>query len=460
MIAYQHRTTGLATITGKSSLLSTACGYCLPVLLMVLSACGGGGSGSGSGSGDNVGGTTSVTFVIHDGASLPISDATITLGAGKKQRSATSDADGYAIFHRLPPGNEPYSVTAAGFGSLNGEMLLEGGSAQNRNDVYLLATDAWATPRVIVFGTHVTDRASDGSEMTFSADVAVIDSNSEALASLTSAQFSLLSYDCGWGGPRDCASDGDGNDTGGISFADGAPLDFGLLPPRDSQAFIADILVELSDAVDDWEALQPFFKSVGNNDAVGLASVRREGDSGTYTVHGPYTSDGESYIDAIKALSTPAGSSPPMLDSLVKSIQRVAAVESPGIPGVERVVVVASSSAKGLSVAEFETAAETAKKLGVRVSVVGPANYGFPEIAVRTGGFSAQIDDPRQRAFVFRAMGQLIAGTTPRYRMTFRIGGEPGTFVSGGNAKVMLQVVVPDSIRHSEPNTTLDVAIP
>lgn len=429
---------------------------------ILLAACGGGG-GSGVDGVPSQGApdTASATFVIRDVAGEPVDGASVTLGNGKNQLTETTGSDGIATFREFPTGEAPYSVRAAGFGSLEGTLELQRiGEAPNRAYIYLYSTDAWATPRLVVLGTRMIDLGKDGSELIFSADVAVVDRNAEALETLTSAQFSLRHYDCGWGGPRDCASDAAGNDTGIIWFTDGNPIDFALQPPVERHPYIAEILVDQSAEVNDWSALKFFFSSIGPNDAASLSSVKTEGNFETYTVHGPYTNDGGAFLEAIAQLSANEGDPPSMLDSLVKSIQRLAAAENPGARDLERAVVVASSSGWGLSVAEFDTATTLAKELGVRVSGAGRANYGYPEIAVRTGGFTAEVDDPRQRPVLIRAMDQLLAGTTPYYRMTFRIEGEPGTFVSGGNAKVVLNASVPTSIRHRDPYAMLDVAIP
>jgi len=78
---------------------------------------------------------------------------------------------------------------------------------------------------------------------------------------------------------------------------------------------------------------------------------------------------------------------------------------------------------------------------------------------VRTGGFAVDVDDPRQLGMVFGAMDRLLAGTMPYYRMQFLVVGSPGTFVSGGNAKIRLKVRVPTSIPSYGVPTGLDVAI-
>ena len=146
-----------------------------------------------------------------------------------------------------------------------------------------------------------------------------------------------------------------------------------------------------------------------------------------------------------------------MLDSLLESIRRTAAAGSSQIPGMERTVLVLATP--WMSISDVNTATALAQQLGVRISAVVRGNYGFPEMAMRTGGFAVDVGDSRQLGMVFGAMDQLLAGTVPYYRMQFRLVGSPGTFVSGGNAKVWMRIHVPTSTRSNGVHTSLDVAI-
>jgi hypothetical protein len=214
--------------------------------------------------------------------------------------------------------------------------------------------------------------------------------------------------------------------------------------------------------VTDWDArvpaLKSFFTTLDGNDSASLASVQTENRATTLTVLGPFTSDGRTYLDAVDQLARPAGSPPAILESLLESIRRVAAAGTGPIAGEERTVLVLATPL--MSTSDIDAVTALARQSGVRISTVVRDNYGFPEIAVRTGGFVANVDDPRQLAMVFGAMDRLLAGTVPYYRMQFRVVGSAGTFVSGGNAKVRLRIHVPTSIPSNGVFTSLDVAIP
>jgi hypothetical protein len=396
---------------------------------------------------------------------MPIAGATVTVTAAGAQRQATTGANGAAEFLDLQTRNVTLTVSAAGFESLTGATsTLQGGSQPEYWEVRLDAIGAWATGRAIVLGTRVVDLASDGSAMTFSIDTAVIGENAEALETLTSANFSIVTYDCGWGGPRDCASDADGNATGNF-LPDGEAQVFELRPASARHPYIVSVLVERSDAITDWDwrgtALKSFFTALGGNDMANLASVQTENGSATLTVLGPFTNDGSTYLGAIDLLARPAAGPPAMLDSLAESIRLVAAVDDGGISGAERTVLVLAR--QGLTVAEINAVTELARQMGVHVSIVYSSSsswYGFSEASVRTGGLAADFADPRQLAMIFEAMDPLLAGTVTHYRMQFRITGSGGTFVSGGNVKSLLLIDVPSTIPNRGVYTNFDVAIP
>lgn len=439
------------------------------VLLLTAVAVGAGGCGGGnsrSGGIDGNGGPASAAGAVVqvvDVNGKPIVGSVVSITAGGVKRETTTGADGSARFFDLPTGDATLAVTAAGFESQTWDLALRRGSVSS--GVTLNAAGAWAIGRAVVLGTRMIERASDGSAMTFSVDLAVLGENSEALQTLTSSDFTVQPIDCGWGGPRDCASDAAGNATGsGGNFSpDGPARSFSLQPPSVRHPYLVGVLAERSTAVTDWDArvpaLKSFFTTLGGNDSASLASVQTEDRAATLTVLGPFTSDGRTYLDAVEQLARPAGDPPAVLDSLLESIRRAAAASTGQIPKLERTVLVLATPS--MSTSDIDAVTALARQSGVRISTVVRDNYGFPEMAVRTGGFVASVDDPRQLGMVFGAMDQLLAGTVPYYRMQFRlVGATTGTFVPGGNAKVLLKIHVPTSIPSRGVFISLDVAIP
>jgi hypothetical protein len=397
-------------------------------------------------------------YVREDPSGGPIDGASVTVTVAGSQYRATSNALGVAAFASLPRGDVVMTVEADGYDTPTFPIFLGFGPL----DVWLKEEGWWTVGRPIVLGTRTVGRASDGSALTFSIDVAVIGPNSQALQTLTGADFTIGGVDCGWGGPRDCASDAAGNATGidGVFAWDGGVNFLGLQPATAREPYIVSVLAERSNRVTDWDtrapALKSFFSSVGGSDLVGLSSAQIEDGVATLTSLGPFTSAGGTYAAAIDALAQPVGDQPLLPAAIPESIQRVAEARA-NIGYAADATVLILGAPVVMDEADFAAAVTLARQLGVHISDVGD-NYAY--LSVRTGGFVAPIDDPRQLAMVFGAMDQLLAGTLPFYRMEFHLNGTPGTFQSGGNARIRFVTHVPTSLKHGDLWTLVDVAIP
>ena len=450
-------------ITGKRPKIRPVniCIAVLPVLLAL------GIAGCDRSGGDAAPVLVTLEFQVSDVTGAPISDANVVVTSAGVQRQVTTNADGIAVFPNLPTGPTLISISAAGFEPKSfdtGIEAIEDANKPLRWNEHLNAVGAWAVGRAVVLGTQMVDMEYDGSALTFAVDVAVIDENSDAIETLTSADFAVFDAgDCGWGGPRECASNAAGNASGaGGNFnTDGGAQHFGLQPANGRRPYLVSILAERSTAVTDWDerapALKSFFTQLGGNDLASLASVQVENSVTTLTVHGPFTNDGSIYLDVIDRLAIPAGNTPKLPQSISKSIRLAADASASDFPGTDPAVLVMATPE--VAVSEFDELSVLARQLGVRINVFN-GNYGYSEMAVRSGGFATGTDDPRQLGIVFGAMDRLLAGSMPHYRMQFRITGDAGTFVPGGNVKVRLGISVPTSLPHLGVHTSLDVAIP
>ena len=439
------------------------------VCMLVTAGCGGGGGSTGTNSpgGPPTGSpppttTASLQVRVRDVEGEPIEGATVAVGIGGLNTQVTTHDDGVAALADLPTGRAMLSVSATGFEPETTAFdLMRGQMDWNIN---LRATGAWAVGRAIVIGTEVLARANDGSRMTFAVDVAVVSGEDpQPLETLTDADFQLLSYDCGWFGPRGCASDAAGNATANdghySSDALARAFEFGLALGR--QPYLVGVLTERSGDGIEWNirgpALKSFFETLGGNDAISLASVQVDNTTTTLTVAGPFTNDGSAFFGAIDALGEPAGDQPPVQASLLDSIRWTATARDRDFPGRDTTVLVLSAAI--LSVEEISDAVALAHQSNVHISVIGAWSWGLPEMAVRTGGFVVELDDPRQYAIALGMMDRLLAGEVPHYRMQFELTGDPGVFVPGGNVRCLRR-----GSARAMPNkgiyADLDVAIP
>lgn len=436
----------------------------LSLCILGVVSCGGSSDPAGSDGQSGSPPPTSATLDVQvaNVLSEPIAGAAVTVDANGSSQQETTNASGAASFKNIPIGPMTLSISADGFESLSlsGDL----GVGTHSWDLRLEAVGAWAVGRALILGTEAVEWAEDGSSVTFSVDVAVIaGENGGPLEALTEADFRIYTIDCGWGGPRDCASDAAGNATAGsgVYSTDGVARAFEFQPTAARRSYLVGVLAERSGAENEWEvkgpALKSFFTALGDNDAVGLASVQIEDETTTLTVLGQFTGDGSALIDAIDHLGSPAGDPPLIQASLLDSISWTAAAthEFP-----ERDATLLVLSTPYLSVAEIDEAVTLARQSGVRISTVTGWNYGLPEMAVRTGGFVARIDDIRQFGTVFGAMDHVLGGTLPFYRMQFQLTGVPGIFVRGGNVKARMHIDVPSSVVNRGVDVEFDIAIP
>jgi hypothetical protein len=421
------------------------------LVVAFLAGCGGDGSASGGSptGGGPVGAPAAPTapgsVQVNDVTGKPISGAVVTAAAAGVQVQATANAAGVAQLSGVPTGEVSVTVAAPSFESEQFTTRLSGASTS----ITLKAAGEWAIGRAFVLNSRMLDRAPDGSTLTFTADVAVIDANRAAIQNLASSDFQVEGIDCGWGGPRDCATDAEGNapPSGGHFRPDGGAESFGLQPPSARRPYVAGIVVERSLAMRAWPeippALRKFFQTVGGNDAASLATVSVVNSAAITEVLGGYSSSGLPLLPIIDQLAPVAKDSPALLQAIQDAIQRAAAARNSVTNGAEPYVVMLANG--GLSPAQFTLLGGIARQAGVRIGAVvsGELFYGLTELATRSGGFVAPYSDPRQLSQIFAALDSVLAGSQPFYRMTFRVKGAPGTFVAGGNAKIWLVVRVP-----------------
>lgn len=453
----------------------------------------GGGSGGGDWSGGSAGpivgspapGSTagprrSVVVDVRDVALAPIVGAKVAITTGGVVKETQTDDRGLAAKIDLLDGDVSIAVTAEGFESYQFMIGAEGWTdGELLWRVRLQGEGAVAIGRAVVLGSRVTELSADGSAMIFEVDVAVVDADSAPIETLSAGDFSFAEYDCGGGGDGDCASDAERRPTGsgGQYHVDGGVLDFDLQPAGARKPYVVGVLTERSNFGVSWSVLssvlKSFFGALGGNDTASLMSVQEEfgatkEEDGTtiFRSYGAFTSDGASFFAAIDALPQLAGGYfPAIAGGLAEAINRTAAADAFGLADVERHVLVLGQA--DLSPADVRATAELAERSGVQVSMIKRTwaglygnSYGISELAARAQGVIAGVDDDRQLALLFGALDSLLAGTVPYYRLQFRLTGADGTFVPGGNVRLILVVDMPSPLPNAVVATETVVAIP
>jgi hypothetical protein len=421
------------------------------------------GNGPPQGSDDSPGSGT-LTVMLVDVLRKPVEGADVTLSVGSSERGKVTTTDGVVTFKDVPIGPYTLAVRADGFEpiSMSG-TLPRGGERQEHS---LIRVDAWTIGPAIILGTRMVDRSASGDSLLFSVDVAVIAGKEpEPLETLTASDFSLAHFDCGWGGPRDCASDADGKAALGYGNyrIDGQARAFSLQPRSIRRPYLAGVVAERSGDASGWDikarALQSFLAGLGAADAVGLASVQLEQGATTFTALGAFTRDGGFHLEAIDRLASTAIGQPSIEQVLPEAIHWITATSD--FPDSEATLLWLSRGA-GISLAERDQAVALALQAGLHVSAVTGiwTDGDLGELAMRTGGFVSRVDDVRQYGSVFGVMDQVLAGTLPYYRIEYRLTGEPGLFSPGGNVRVYMRIDVPAAFGTQPVYTSFDVGIP
>lgn len=400
-----------------------------------------------------------------------IPGARVTVTVGGTQRQGTTGAQGSVTFTELPAGAANIAIAADTYEPGSFDVDLRKGS--QTWELQVLAIDAWQAGIATVRGSEVVDRAADGTSLTFAVEISVVTGeNPEPLSTLTSTDFHLSPVDCGWGGPRDCASDAAGNPTGtgGYYATDGVARSFELLPAASRRPYIAGILLERaawSYASPPWEYLAPALKSflsaLNGDDVVGLASVDSQDGVASLQVLGPFTRDGAGLLDAIDQLSQPpvepTGYGEGVLfEELMGAIEWVALAAGSEVPGRDATLLVIAES--WLSLEHLYEVAAFARASGVRISTAYNSYFGNSELAMRTGGFSTAINDSRQYGMALGSTDSNLSDSAPVYRMQFTVTGERGTFVPGGNVNLHMHINTPSSMANWGAFAYFSVAIP
>ena len=432
-----------------------------------LAGCGGGGS-SGAAPEDRL---ARLELTVRNALGEGISGAVVTVGVGSTVQRATTGAQGTVLFSGLPLGDANVAVEAATYESISTATSLQRGTQSW--DLEMAAIGAWAVGIATIRKSEVVEMAANGTSLTFSVDVSMITGESpEPLTTLTDADFRIVTFDCGWGGPRDCASDAAGNATGNSGYyqTDGTARSFEQLPASSRRPYIAGILVERTFPWFGWEhlpweyltpALKSYVSALNGDDVVGLSSIQSENGAMTMTVLGPFTADGTSYLDEIDQLAMPMDEyiesvEGRLYEQLLDVIAWTAAAASSEYPGRDATLLLVAGP--WLSLEQMYEVTALARASGVRISSLDGA--GNAELAIRTGGFSTQLFDVRQYGMAMESADSILSDSSPVYRMQFTLTGAPGTFVPGGNVGMYIHVDTPSTIPNRGAYAYFTVAIP
>jgi hypothetical protein len=462
MFTYDRNSGLCSTTTARPTRLIFRTGSLL-TLALALAACGGGGSGApgvAQSPASNPQTPTaqppaatptvpkdkgSVIVRATTTAGTPISGISVALNGGFDGRSVTTDGNGEALFKDVPTGDASTNLGGSGY-HLAGLRLVVTKDSVTKVAVTLEHVTE-ATP--VVLASHPV-ASSDRKTLAVDVDIAVLDENGVARETFTPADFRLDGA-CDWGW---CVVDTDGNDTNrgyGAHVVDAAliPLPTQVLPTT-----AAGILLDQSAAMATFDpsgirlqAVNSFLESVAPPDTVALGSFQGIAATPILTTYGGFTSDAASLRTAVSSLAGKERGTSPLHAALAEMIAFTEANTPAGSSKLRRAVIAVTNTwptdecpdarvcqrAK-LAIAEAAQASDISV---IAIGTDGPA----AEIAARTQGAFAYVQDPAQLPVVFHALGSIVSRNLAYNRVRIELdSGQPGTFLPGRTVGGYLEV--------------------
>lgn len=418
---FRHPVKSHATRAARGALLAGA--------LLALTACGGSTTAPSAAnqlsSPSNPGATQGVgpvTIRVTTSSGVPLSDVGVSLNGGFDGRAADTDDAGQVRFADIPAGEASANAYARGFHPARNRFLV---TPDASTDVTLILEHVTeATP--VVLGTRAV-AAADGRSLTVDVDLALLDENGLAIPTLTAAEFTMIDSDCAF---VPCGYDADFErlPMGGYrARADDGAFSWQVLSDRPIPPTAVGLLLEQSADMADYDperlrlsAVSTFLESVLPPHTVSLATYRGTPQGTDLTTHGPFTSDGAQFIDAVDALAgLEAGSNP--LSCALSDMLSFTATQAPSGPDdpPPTVVVVTNSSSAGIAACvQEESSFADALALGIPVVTIGGREFGAT-VAAWSGGSFVVVTDPLQFPVVLGNLAPVVGRTLDSNRLRF-----------------------------------------
>ena len=380
----------------------------------------------------------------------PISGLGVALNGGFDSPMMTTDSNGEATFKELPTGDARAVLWGSGYHGASRSLTVTDGSVTKVSVTLEHVTEA--TP--VVLASHAV-ASNDGKTLTVDLNIAVLDENGMARETLTAADFALVGA-CDWGW---CVVDANGTDTNGWYNARVDDATFHPLPTEDRPTMAAAILLEQSADVAlidpagmRLQAVNGFLESITPPDTVTVGSYQGTAATPTLAIHGGFTSDTASLRTTVSALADQERGTNPMHAALAEMISFTAANTPPGSSTLQRSVVAVVNTWPMEECADAKTcwqakravteAAQASDVSVIAIGTDGPA----AEIASRTQGAFAYVQDPAQLSVVFHRLGSIVGRSLAYTRVRLQLESAPGTFLPGHTVQGYLTVRIgPDT---------------
>jgi hypothetical protein len=196
-------------------------------------------------------------------------------------------------------------------------------------------------------------------------------------------------------------------------------------------------------------AVSSFPESVTPPDTVALGSFQGIAATPTLTTYGGFTSDAASLRTAVSSLAGNARGTSPLHAALAQMIAFAAANTPAGSPTLQRSVIAVTDSWPSAECFDFKACqrakfavTEAANASGISVIAIG-SDGPAAEIAARTNGAFAYVQDPAQLPVVFHALRSIVSRNLACNRVRIELdAGQPGTFLPGRTVGGYLEVLI------------------
>lgn len=263
---------------------------------------------------------------------------------------------------------------------------------------------------------RTTATSSNGQNVTFTLDIAMINGDNTLSTNLTTSDFTVGSF----------SSNGVN-----YSFANNGVQ---LLSGGSNVSYSATLLLDQSGSISSTdpenqriEAAKIFCKSLGSGDNIFLSAFA-SGGSLPYdlTIYGSgFTSNGSSYLGTLDGLKTKIGGNTP----LYKSTYSMVDYTSKNAPNANKAVVVFTDGKDNDGGRTPDDIIKFAKQQQVKVFMIGLKDTDIPTLAYianQTGGAFMQAQDASQLMTMFGSLGKLLNGTANFYRTSWTMTRTPG----------------------------------
>jgi hypothetical protein len=431
----------------------------LATLAAAVTACGGGGGGGDGGNTE----TGSLRVTVTDTFGASVQDASVQATVGSSTRSGMTDAGGVVLLNSVAVGSASVVVSRATFVSQTVSASI------NASQTTELAVELVRQTSAAGGSLATRDPAGGpvigggGQTLTFQIELVVVGSDSQAIETLTAADFVLRPCPTDSTTPRpECLIDG--TDVGYNPTTPTAQSAI-LVPGGTPQPYAAGLLLDQSGSIDDTDptgarlfSAKAFLEGLGSGDRVLLAAFAE--DVGTtlaripdkpLTVYPPFRdagtiSDPPSYFDTLDSFFDLVGGGTPLYDALDLLRGRVVADSTLPAGIAKAIVIFTDGHDQGPECDDIPAPTPSACRTrrnesiqnagGVRFFTIGLSTgidfEAMAELANQTGGAFLFAENAEQLIPLYGTVGDLLSLSLPTYRLSFTVdAGTTGVYQPG-----------------------------